>query len=114
MLERAHKKQSTTFPSASLLSQPQRPPRCCCLSAKREGYTDLTRSCHRPIAVEILYLSWVILVPAAQPARNFIMKTAGCRKSSHLRIGTDPVCCARDTARVRVLKGFDEQEVPNY
>lgn len=39
---------------------------------------------------------------------------AGRGESSHFRFGTDPVCCARNTARVRVLRGFDEQEAPNY
>lgn len=41
-------------------------------------------------------------------------ETAGCRKSSHLRFGSGPVHCARSTARVGVLKGFDEQDAPNY
>lgn len=89
MLERAHKKQSTTFPSASLLSQPERPPRC--LSAKREGHTDSTRSCHRPVAVEMLYLSWVVSVPAAQ----LYHENSRMQKETHLRIGADPVRCAR-------------------
>lgn len=41
------------------------------LFCSRNSYSGLTRSCQRPVAVVILYLLQVILLPSAQPARNW-------------------------------------------